>query len=181
MAMPVKLTPEIAEHLSYQRYETPAEIQGVILHPLRKHRALAGWFLEVARLQGGLVEGLSAPFALEQLSVARAEPGRLNAFHLHPKRLQDELWCVLHGTLLVWLIDLREDSSTCHTRRAIVLSGEAPALLLIPSGVAHGYQAGTEGALLLYASNSQFDPHDPNEGRLPWDHFGTELWAEDRG
>jgi dTDP-4-dehydrorhamnose 3,5-epimerase len=29
--------------------------------------------------------------------------------------------------------------------------------------------------------NGQFDPADPNEGRLPWDHFGAELWEPDRG
>ena len=181
MAMPVKLSQEIAADLSYQRYQAPAAIDGVILHPLRKHRALEGWFLELARFQAGIVEGLPAPFGLEQLSVSRAEAGRINAFHLHPKRPQDELWCVLEGTLLVWLVDLRVDSPTCHTKRAIVLSSEAPTLLLIPSGVAHGYRAGGQGALLLYAANSQFDPVDPNEGRLPWDYFGAELWAEDRG
>jgi dTDP-4-dehydrorhamnose 3,5-epimerase len=54
-------------------------------------------------------------------------------------------------------------------------------MLHIPSGVAHGYQAGTEGALLVYAMNSQFSLQDSNEGRLPWDYFGSELWEEDRG
>ena len=54
-------------------------------------------------------------------------------------------------------------------------------MLHIPTGVAHGYKAGPDGALLAYAMNSQFNIDDPNEGRLPWDHFGAELWEEDRG
>ena len=62
-----------------------------------------------------------------------------------------------------------------------MLSGEQPALLHIPAGVAHGYRAGSDGALLAYALNRQFDADDPNEGRLPWDHFGRELWEDDRG
>jgi dTDP-4-dehydrorhamnose 3,5-epimerase len=179
--MPIKLTQDIAAHLSYQRYDPPAEIDGVVQVPLGKHRALEGWFMEVLRLKEGVVVGVAPPFAPAQLSLSWAEPGRINAFHLHPKRVQDELWCVLKGTLLVWLVDLRADSPTCHAKRAMVLSGEEPTLLRVPSGVAHGYQAGPQGALLLYAANSPFDPEDPNEGRLPWDFFGAELWARDRG
>jgi dTDP-4-dehydrorhamnose 3,5-epimerase len=33
----------------------------------------------------------------------------------------------------------------------------------------------------VYGMNQQFDQASPNEGRLPWDHFGAELWGEDRG
>jgi dTDP-4-dehydrorhamnose 3,5-epimerase len=54
-------------------------------------------------------------------------------------------------------------------------------MLLIPSGVAHGYMTGPQGALLVYAMNSQFNLCEPNEGRLPWDYFGRDLWDEDRG
>ena len=41
--------------------------------------------------------------------------------------------------------------------------------------------AGGEGALLTYAMKAQFNLIDPNEGRLPWDHFGRDLWEDDRG
>ena len=85
------------------------------------------------------------------------------------------------GELLVWLVDVRADSPTQGSRRYFLLSGEAPELLFIPSGVAHGYRAGHRGALLLYAMNDQFNPADPNEGRLPWDFFGADLWADDKG
>lgn len=137
--------------------------------------------MEYLRLGGGQVEGLAATFEARQISVSWAVPGRINAFHIHPKRPQDEVWCVLEGSLLVWLVDLREGSPTKGHRRSFLLSGEAPALLYIPTGVAHGYRAGHQGALLLYAMNDQFNPADPNEGRLPWDFFGADLWADDRG
>ena len=61
------------------------------------------------------------------------------------------------------------------------MSGEQPALLLIPTGVAHGYQTGADGGILLYAMSSQFDLQDPNEGRLPWNMFGEDLWDANRG
>jgi len=177
----MKLDEQAQAVLSYQNYTVPPAIEGVVLQPLKKHRSLEGAFMEHLRLNNGLVEGLSTPFEARQMSVSWAVPGRINAFHIHPKRIQDELWCVLEGTLLVWLVDLRADSPTKGTRRPVLLSGEAPSLLYIPSGVAHGYRAGHRGALLLYAMNDQFNPSDPNEGRLPWDFFGAELWADDKG
>lgn len=179
--MTTDLEHEVQRALAFQRYDALAEIDGVFQRPLRKHIGLDGWFMEHVRLDGGRVEALPTGFDVRQISVSRAVPGRVNAFHIHPKRVQDELWCVLDGTLLVWLIDVRADSPTAGNRRRVVLSGEAPSLLHIPTGVAHGYRAGPVGALLLYAMNSQFDVRDPNEGRLPWDFFGAELWEDDRG
>ncbi|MBI4613645.1 MAG: dTDP-4-dehydrorhamnose 3,5-epimerase family protein [Planctomycetes bacterium] len=179
--MKIPLDPDVAGAVRFQEYGPAKAIEGVVHRPLKKHRSLDGWFLEHLRVTGGKVEGLPVPFEVRQISLSRATPGRINAFHVHPRRVQDEIWCVVEGALQVWLADVRETSATRGARRPYLLSAEEPALLLIPSGVAHGYKAGPKGALLLYAMNSQFDTADPNEGRLPWDHFGLELWAEDRG
>ena len=179
--MSIALDPAVASSVAFQSYDAPAEISGVFRKPLRKHAALEGWFMEYLRLDAGTAQAPVEGFDVRQISLSRAIAGRVNAFHLHPKRSQDELWCVLEGSLLVWLVDARADSPTRGNRRKVVLTGEMPELLHIPSGVAHGYRAGPEGGLLLYAMNSQFDPADPNEGRLPWDFFGAELWEEDRG
>jgi len=187
----IKLTPKAAADLTFQSYGPQPAIDGVWLQPLKKHAALEGWFMELFRLggsagggpagQGGVITGLPAKFELRQISFSQAAPGRVNAFHIHPKEIQDELWCVVQGTMKVWLVDLRDGSPTKANRRCAVLTGEQPAVLHIPSGVAHGYKAGPAGALLVYAMNSQFNIDDPNEGRLPWDYFGPELWEEDRG
>ena len=181
MSRKVPIDPQHAEAVSFQDYSPPPQIEGVFQVPLAKHRALTGWFMEHLRLGQGRAEQLPVDFEVRQLSFSRAEPRRINAFHLHPKRVQDELWTVVAGEMLVWLVDVRADSPTRGVRRRVVLTGEQPALLHVPAGVAHGYQAGPDGAMLVYATNSQFDPADPNEGRLPWDHFGPELWEPDRG
>ncbi|MBD3173726.1 MAG: dTDP-4-dehydrorhamnose 3,5-epimerase [Armatimonadia bacterium] len=179
--MDIDLTREVQAALTFQEYGGGATIDGATHTPLRKHRSLEGSFMELLRLsEAGDAEGHEG-FAVRQVSISHAAPGRINAFHIHPKRVQDELWCVIQGELRVWLIDCRAGSPTEGARLQALLSGEAPGLLHIPSGVAHGYQAGTEGALLIYAMNDQFRIDDPNEGRLPWDHFGTELWDVDRG
>jgi len=179
----VTLTEEVRRALSFQSYAHGDAIDGVSLRPLRKHRSENGWFVELYRMGESGVEGLPAgdDFSLRQASVSHAEPGRINAFHIHPLIPQDELWTVVQGQLLVWLVDCREGSSTRGVRQRFTLTGEAPSILRIPAGVAHGYRSGAEGALLIYGMNQQFDADRPNEGRLPWDFFGADLWNEDRG
>ncbi len=178
----VALTEDARGALSFQEYAPAPAIDGVWVRPVRKYRAENGWFAECVRLTGGSVESLPAgEMELRQLSVSFAAAGRINAFHIHPKAAQNELWTVLQGQLTVWLVDCRAGSPSVGVRQKVVLSGEEPAQLYIPAGVAHGYRAGREGALLLYAMDQQFDAADPNEGRLPWDFFGEELWEEDRG
>ena len=177
----IKLPEDINEALYYQNYSPKPVIKDVHYQSLKKHRSLEGWFVEHLRLSASLIESLPISFELRQLSISKALPSRINAFHLHPKATQDEIWCVVDGSLKVWLADVRQDSSTCGVKRSYILDGEEPALLYIPSGVAHGYQAGNKGALLLYAMNAQFNLADPNEGRLPWDYFGKEIWEADRG
>ncbi len=167
--------------LTFQDYPAAQTLEGVWTNALKKRRSDNGFFMEVARFTEGNVDTLPVPFELRQLSVSRAEPGRVNAFHIHPNEPQNELWTVLEGQLKVWLIDLRAGSATEGHRRALILTGEEPVQLHIPAGVAHGYQAGPAGALLLYGMDQQFNLEKPNEGRLPWDFFGAELWAEDRG
>lgn len=180
----VPLTDEARAALSFQTYREGPRIEGVETRTLRKHRSENGWFAELLRLNEDGAAAFSTsgdPWPVRQVSASQADPDRINAFHIHPLRPQNELWTVLAGTLLVWLVDCREGSPTAGLRQRILLSHEAPVQLHIPAGVAHGYRAGPRGALLVYAMDRQFDREHPNEGRLPWDHFGAELWEEDRG
>jgi dTDP-4-dehydrorhamnose 3,5-epimerase len=178
-----KLTKRVEEALGFEDYRTSGSIAGVRERRLTKHRSTAGWFMELMRLGDDhtVAEMTDERFAPRQCSIASAGPDRVNAFHIHVKRDQDELWTVIQGQLLVWLVDCRAGSPTEGVRQKFILSGEQPAQLLVPAGVAHGYRAGKDGALLVYVMNQQFDNDDPDEGRLPWDFFGAELWKEDRG
>jgi len=179
--MKIPLDPAHAGKLTFQDYSPAPAIDGVFTAPLTKHRAIEGSFMEYLRLTGGKAQGLESDFEVRQVSLARAAGGRINAFHVHPKEVQNELWTVIDGAMRVWLVDVRAGSPTCGVKRQFLLSAEQPVLLHIPAGVAHGCPAAAGGALLLSAMDNQFDPSDPDEGRLPWDHFGAELWEEDRG
>lgn len=180
-ALHIPLAPEYAASLSFETYPAAPQIDGVWVQALKKNRSENGAFMEYLRLDDAGVQGLPGQLTPRQISVSWAAPGRINAFHIHVKAEQNEIWCVLSGQLVVWLVDCRAGSATLGTRRKLVLSGEQPMLVHIPSGVAHGYQAGADGATLLYTMDAQFNLADPNEGRLPYDFFGMELWAEDMG
>ncbi len=177
----IELISELQPHLTFETYPAATEISGVWVQALRKNRSENGWFMEYVRVNDGQTQNTPQPLELRQISVSSAEPGRVNAFHIHTKLIQNEIWTVIQGQLTVWLVDCRKDSSTAGVKRRVILSGEQPTQLYIPAGVAHGYMAGSSGATLLYAMDQQFDMADPNEGRLPWDAFGAELWAENRG
>ena len=177
----IKLDAPYAEALQFENYPAAPQIEGVWVHALKKNRSENGAFMEYLRLDENGVQHLPAPLTPRQISVSWAAPGRVNAFHIHVKEEQNEIWCVLAGQLTIWLVDCRADSPTKGVKRKLVLSGEQPMMVHIPSGVAHGYQAADQGATLLYTMDAQFNIDDPNEGRLPWDFFGAELWAEDRG
>jgi len=177
----IRLAPEHEQSLRFEAYPSAPAIEGVWVHALRKNRSENGAFMEYLRLNESGVQDLPGQLVPRQISVSWAAPGRVNAFHIHVRDEQNEIWCVLHGQLTVWLVDCREGSATLGAKRKLILSGEQPALVHIPSGVAHGYQAGEQGATLLYTMDAQFNLSNPNEGRFSWDYFGADLWAEDRG
>lgn len=177
----IELAPEYARLLNFESYPAAPQIEGVWVHALKKNRSENGAFMEYMRLDDQGVQGLPGGLIPRQISVSWAAPGRINAFHIHVKEEQNEIWCVISGQLMIWLVDCRAGSLTLGVKRKLVLSGEQPMLVHIPSGVAHGYQAGEQGATLLYSMDAQFQLADPNEGRLTWDLFGSDLWEADRG
>lgn len=177
----IKLDPAYAEALKFESYPAAPQIEDVWFHALKKNRSENGAFMEYVRLDEQGVQGLPGQLLPRQISVSWAAPGRINAFHIHVKDEQNEIWCVLQGQLTIWLVDCREGSPTVGVKRKLVFSGEQPMMVYIPSGVAHGYQAGEQGATLLYMMDAQFDITNPNEGRIAWDNFGVDLWGEDRG
>jgi dTDP-4-dehydrorhamnose 3,5-epimerase len=177
----IELAPEYASTLKFEAYPAAPQIDGVWFHALKKNRSENGAFMEYLRLGEGGVQGLPGALMPRQISVSWAAPGRINAFHIHVKQEQNEIWCVVGGQLTIWLVDCRVGSPTLGVQRKLVFSGEQPMMVYIPSGVAHGYQAGELGATLIYTMDAQFDIFDPNEGRLAWDRFGSDLLEADRG
>jgi dTDP-4-dehydrorhamnose 3,5-epimerase len=87
-----------------------------------------------------------------------------------------------YDRLLANFIDVREDSPTYKNHVRLVLGGGRSFVVRIPNGVAHGvaniYQ---RSMTLFYATSSQFNSADPDEHRLPWDQFGSDIWELVKG
>ncbi len=142
--------------------ESSRNIEGVIVKRLVRHCDERGYLLEVLRDDDGLLERFG------QTTFTIAYPGVIKAFHWHRK--QHDLWFMAMGEAKVVLHDLREDSPT-YRRTQVVFAGEhQPLLIVIPPGVAHGYQVlGDRPAGLFYHTTRSYDMSDPDEERIPYD------------
>ena len=138
------------------------KIHDVVIKRLITHADDRGYFREVLRDDDGLMRRFG------QTSVTKTYPGVIKAFHWHRK--QDDLWYVVDGMARVVLYDQR-DGSPPHGETQVVYAGEDnPVLILIPAGVAHGYQVlGSKPVLLFYHTTESYDPSDPDEERIPFD------------
>jgi dTDP-4-dehydrorhamnose 3,5-epimerase len=173
----MKLTPDAEGRYGRQDYGPRRLIEGVQLLPLRRFHDDAGSMTELVRLTQGGVEGLSG-FRPAQMNYATLVPGAIKAFHVH--RRQSDLWFVPpEDRVLLVMVDVREGSPTAGLRMRVVLGDANPMLALVPPGVAHGCRnIGTATARIVYLTDLHFrpEPDSTDEGRLPWDFAGPEIW-----
>jgi dTDP-4-dehydrorhamnose 3,5-epimerase len=167
---------------SVQHYGAAKKIAGVEFVELRRFHDDGGSMTELGRLTAGMHRDV-AGFEVRQVNFSEMEPGAIKAFHLHQK--QTDVWFIPPGSkMLVVLGDCRAGSPSEGVTQRVVLGDGTSRLLRIPPGVAHGVRnLSTTRGQIIYFVDTQFDP-DParcDEGRLPWDHFGTEIWDVVRG
>lgn len=137
-------------------------IHGVVVKELVRHCDERGYLLEVLRDDDGLLSRFG------QSTYTLTYPGVIKAFHWH--RHQDDLWFIAQGEARVVLYDLREDSPTRGVTQVIYAGEHRPLLILIPAGVAHGYQVlGNRPLGLFYHTTRSYDPANPDEERIPYD------------
>lgn len=83
--------------------------------------------------------------------------GTLRGMHLQIKEAEN--WRAIHvsnGVVFDVLLDLRESEPTFESLQINILSSENPQTLIVPPGVAHGFQA-LELTEMLYISSHQYD------------------------
>lgn len=177
----MKIHEKYKEKLSLQSYGKKSEITGVEVIQLALQSDDGGNFCELARINDGHLESVGKPFDVRQVSMSVVSPGAIKAYHVHQK--QDDVWYVNpYDRLIVNLHDLREDSPTFDAHARFVLGGGKNFLLRIPHGVAHGCaNMYKRNMVLFYFTNQQFQEHDPDEHRLPWDAFGKDVWEIAKG
>ena len=160
-----------------QDYRPKSRIEGVEIVELKRFNDDGGAMTELGRLEGGLHQQLPG-FVVRQVNYSVLEPLAIKAFHLHHR--QTDVWYVPPSDkLLLVLADVRAGSPTEGQVMRLVLGDGNSRLVRIPPGVAHGCRnlRPASPSAILYFVDVQFSPgEDTDEGRLPWDHFGADVW-----
>ena len=173
---------EAKRAFSLQEYSPAPGIDGVQMVDLKRFHDDGGSLTELGRLQGGVHAALPG-FEVKQVNYSELEPGAIKAFHLH--RRQTDVWFVPPADkMLLVLLDVRAESRSRNVHRRLVVGDGTSRLVRIPPGVAHGVKnlAPTRGRI-IYFVDTHFspDPDQSDEGRLPWDFAGAEIWDVVRG
>ncbi len=178
----MELTPDAKRAFTVQAYAPTPSIEGVEIVELKRFHDDGGSMTELARITDGRTQAF-AGFTPRQVNYSEVEPGAVKAFHLH--RRQTDLWFVPPSDrMLVVLVDVRQGSKTEGMKMRLMLGNGAPRVLRIPPGVAHGGKnLGTTLGRIIYFVDVQFsaDPAVCDEGRLPWDYAGADVWDVVRG
>jgi dTDP-4-dehydrorhamnose 3,5-epimerase len=174
------LSKKAQENYSVQSYEKTPVIDGVVIKDIPWFVDDGGFFMEMGRFAGGIHE-LFPDFEIKQTNYSQMTPGAIKAFHLHLS--QEDIWFVPpHERLLVVLSDQRKDAQTSGQNMRFIMGEGKPRLVYIPRGVAHGVANLWErSASIIYFVNQQFSAENTDEGRLPWDMLGKEIWEINRG
>ncbi len=180
--MKIQFKAEIEKIVHLQDYKKKSSIDGVRSINLRRFNDDGGSFTELLRIEDGIYAEIEG-FKIAQINFSDMEPGTVKAFHIHHK--QTDVWFVPPDSkVLLILADLRKDSPTNGNLMRFVIGDGNSRLIVIPPGVAHGCKnLGMNKAHLVYFMNEQFsaEPEQCDEWRLPWDHFGAELWEVQKG
>ena len=165
-----------------QSYAPRPTIDGVQIVDLKRFSDDGGAMTELGRLTDSALAGLPG-FTVRQINFSEVEPGAIKAFHLHAR--QTDVWFVPPtDRLLLVLLDVRKGSRTEAVSMRFMLGAGSSRLVRIPPGVAHGARnlAASPGRI-IYFTDVHFspDPAECDEGRLPWDHLGADVWDMTRG
>lgn len=165
-----------------QDYSGAKRIAGVEIVDLQRFNDDGGSITELGRLTAGVHAQLPG-FECRQINYSEMEPGAVKAFHMHHR--QTDVWYVPPcDRLLLVLHDCRDGSPTEGQTMRFVLGDGRSRLVRIPPGVAHGARnIGRAPGRIIYMVDVQFspDPADCDEGRLPWDYLGAEVWEMVKG
>jgi dTDP-4-dehydrorhamnose 3,5-epimerase len=157
-------------------------IDGVVFAELKRFHDDGGSMTELGRISDGRLEAFP-DFVVRQMNYSVVEAEAIKAFHLHTR--QTDVWYVPPSDrLLMVLLDVRKGSRTEGVAMRFMLGDGVSRLVRIPPGVAHGARnLGPSTGRIIYFVDVQFspDPRDCDEGRLPWDYAGADLWEMVRG
>lgn len=138
------------------------KIHDVVVKKLITHPDDRGYFREILRDDDNMLRRFG------QTAITKSYPGVIKAFHWHED--QDDVWYVAGGMARIVLYDRRPRSQTSGVTQVIYAGDDNPLSVLIPTGIAHGYQVlGNEPVILFYHVTKSYNPAAPDEQRIPFD------------
>jgi dTDP-4-dehydrorhamnose 3,5-epimerase len=173
----MKLVSELKAFFTFQDYGKRPPIDGVTVTALRRSVEDGGSMTELARFASGIPAAFPG-FTLAQINYSTIEPQVVKAFHLHHR--QTDIWFVPpEDRIVLVLVDVRAGSPTEKIVTKMLLGDGQSSLVRIPPGVAHGCRnVGAKPARVIYMTDVPFSAEAgvTDEGRLPWDLVGAEIW-----
>lgn len=104
--------------------------------------------------------------------------GTVRAFHRH-----QVLWDYFvpgagAAKFVVWSGKIGHEAlyAEVDERLDVILTVEAPKLLIVPPGWYHGWMALTDGTTIVSVGSELYDREKPDEERIPFDILGPEIW-----
>jgi dTDP-4-dehydrorhamnose 3,5-epimerase len=134
------------------------EIDGVCIVPLTLVRNERGRLMEVQRRDDSHFLGFG------QVYITSTLPGVVKAWYRHARQI-DQI-ALIKGMLKLVLFDSRENSATREVLLELTINETAPALVQIPSGIWHGFQAIKDETFLLHLNSEPFQFDAPDEERI---------------
>jgi len=123
-----------------------------------------GSFRELWRADGPHAAHLPGPFVQDNVSVSRA--GVLRGLHFQHPHPQGKMVTVVRGSVWDVAVDVRPGSETFGRWVAAALNAGEPASLRLPPGMAHGFVALEEDAVVVYKCTETYQSEA--EGTLRW-------------
>lgn len=145
--------------------ETP--LPGVLLVELVEHEDDRGHLVEVYHRDKHAALGVAVGMTFVQDNVARSKGGVVRGLHYQRTLPQGKLIAAVRGAVFDVVVDVRRGSPTFGRWFGTVLSADDRRQLWIPPGYAHGYQAMSDVADVLYKLTAPYTPAD--ERAVRWD------------
>jgi dTDP-4-dehydrorhamnose 3,5-epimerase len=149
--------------------KTAVELLAGTLHiPLNRFEDRRGSFVKT--YLDSALRSIGIAFELREEFYSISTAGVVRGMHFQcPPHDHDKIVYCAQGRALDVLLDLR--SGPGYGRAAsVMLSSEAPSIIFVPKGVAHGFKALADGTLMVYKTSTEYSPsHDAG---VRWDSFG---------
>ena len=143
-------------------------LPGAVLVTLKRFEDARGSFVKTyAR---SVFEGAGIDFDFREEFYSFSHKDVVRGMHFQrPPHDHAKLVCCPAGAVLDVLVDLRRGAGFGRVA-SVVLNADEPAILVIPSGIAHGFKALRDDSLMVYKTSTEHAPsHDAG---IRWDSFG---------